>query len=70
MRRGNSQRADFPQMKYLEELQREELHLEGQMLLPEVETLEFVKEGRSIVINGSLGNVLNGNTKRDSHGRC
>ena len=32
-------RADFPQMKYLEELQREELPLEGQMLLPEVETL-------------------------------
>ncbi len=53
MRRGNSQRADFPQMKYLEELQREELHLEGQMLLPEVETLEFVKEGRGIVIYGN-----------------
>ena len=48
-------RADFPQMKYLEELRREELPLEGQMLLPEVETLEFIKEGRSIVMYGNPG---------------
>ena len=48
-------RADFPQMKYLEELQREELPLEAQMLLPEVETLEFIKEGRSIVMYGNPG---------------
>ena len=48
-------RADFPQMKYLEELQREERPLEGQMLLPEVETLEFIKEGRSIVMYGNPG---------------
>ena len=38
-------RADFP----------EELPLEGQMLLPEVETLEFIKEGRSIVMYGNPG---------------
>ena len=48
-------RADFPQMKYLEELQREELPLEGQVLLSEVETLEFIKEGRSIVMYGNPG---------------
>jgi DNA replication protein DnaC len=48
-------RADFPQMKYLEELKREELPLEGQMLLPEVETLDFIKEGRSIVMYGNPG---------------
>ena len=48
-------RADFPQMKYLEELKRDELPLEGQMLLPEVETLEFIKEGRSIVMYGNPG---------------
>ena len=46
-------RADFPQMKYLEELKREELPLEGQMILPEVETLDFIKEGRSIVMYGN-----------------
>ena len=48
-------RADFPQMKYLEELQREELPLEGRMILPEVETLDFIKEGRSIVMYGNPG---------------
>ena len=48
-------RADFPQMKYLEELKREELPLEGQMILPEVETLDFIKEGRSIVMYGNPG---------------
>lgn len=48
-------RADFPQMKYLEELQREELPVEGQAILPEVETLNFIKEGRSIVMYGNPG---------------
>lgn len=48
-------RADFPQMKYLEELQREELPVEGQMILPEVETLDFIREGRSIVMYGNPG---------------
>ena len=48
-------RADFPQMKYLEEIQREDLPLEGQMLLPEVESLDFIKEGRSIVMYGNPG---------------
>ena len=42
-------------MKYLEELKREELPLEGQMILPEVETLDFIKEGRSIVMFGNPG---------------
>lgn len=42
-------------MKYLEELKREELPLEGQMILPEVETLDFIKEGRSIVMYGNPG---------------
>ena len=48
-------RADFPQMKYLEKLQREELPVEGQAFLPEVETLDFIKEGRSIVLYGNPG---------------
>lgn len=42
-------------MKYLEELKREELPLEGQMILPEVETLDFIKKGRSIVMYGNPG---------------
>lgn len=48
-------RADFPQMKNLEELKREELPIETQMILPEVETLDFIKEGRSIVMYGNPG---------------
>lgn len=37
--------AGFPQMKYLEELERDELPAEGRALLPELETLEFIKQG-------------------------
>ena len=47
--------AGFPQMKYLEELDREELPAEGRALLPEMETLDFVKQGRSIVMYGNPG---------------
>lgn len=48
-------RADFPQMKYLEELDRNELPQECRLLLPTLETLEFVKDGRSIVMYGNPG---------------
>ena len=48
-------KAGFPQMKYLEELQRAELPSEGRMLLPELETLDFIKQGRSIVMYGNPG---------------
>ena len=48
-------RAGFPQMKYLEELEMEELPIEGRLILPEVETLDFIKEGRSIVMYGNPG---------------
>lgn len=44
-------RAGFPQMKYLEDLEREELPIEGQMILPEVETLDFIKEGAEMLFN-------------------
>lgn len=47
--------AGFPQMKYLEELERDELPAEGRALLPEIETLDFVKQGRSIVMYGNPG---------------
>ena len=42
-------------MKYLEELERDELPAEGRALLPEIETLDFVKQGRSIVMYGNPG---------------
>lgn len=48
-------KANFPQMKYLEELEWSELPKEGQLLLTEAETLDFIKEGRSIVMYGNPG---------------
>lgn len=48
-------KACFPQMKYLEELQREELPVEGRTMLPEMETLDFIRQGRSIVMYGNPG---------------
>lgn len=48
-------RAGFPELKYLQELVREELPKEGQLILPELETLDFIKEGRNIVFCGNPG---------------
>ena len=48
-------RANFPQMKYLQELVREDLPAEGRNLLPELETLDFIREGRNIVMYGNPG---------------
>lgn len=48
-------KADFPQLKYLEELDVSELPQEGQIILPTVETLDFIREGRSIIMYGNPG---------------
>lgn len=48
-------RANFSQMKYLHELVREDLPAECRNLLPELETLNFVKDGRNIVMYGNPG---------------
>ena len=48
-------RADFPQMKYLEELDRNELPETVRELLPRLETLDFIKEHRNIVLYGNPG---------------
>ena len=47
--------AGFPELKYLQELVREELPKDAQTALPELETLEFIKEGRNIVFCGNPG---------------
>jgi DNA replication protein DnaC len=47
--------ANFPQLKYLQELNTEELPAEVQSVLPELETLEFINQGRSIVLYGNPG---------------
>lgn len=48
-------KANFPQMKYLQELVREDLPADGRGLLPEFETLDFVRAGRNIIMYGNPG---------------
>lgn len=48
-------KACFPQMKYLHELVKEELPADGRGILLEAETLNFIREGRNIVMYGNPG---------------
>lgn len=54
-RKARMKSANFPQMKYLHELVREELPKDAQVALPELETLEFIKQGRNVVFYGNPG---------------
>lgn len=47
--------AAFPQLKYLHDLVREDLPAEARAALPELETLDFVKNGRNLVLYGNPG---------------
>lgn len=47
--------AAFPQLKYLHDLIREELPEEARTALPELETLDFVRNGRNVVLYGNPG---------------
>lgn len=47
--------ANFPQMKYMYELIKEELPQDASTALPELETLDFIKEGRNVVLYGNPG---------------
>ena len=47
--------AGFPQLKYLQEIVREELPEDARIVLPQLETLDFIREGRNIVLYGSPG---------------
>lgn len=47
--------AGFPELKYLQQLVREELPKDAQVALPELETLEFIVHGRNIVFCGNPG---------------
>ena len=48
-------KANFAQLKYLQELVREDLPADVRNLLPEFETLDFIREGRNIVMYGNPG---------------
>lgn len=47
--------ASFPQLKYLQDLDREELPDDGKSKLPALETMAFIKEGSNIILGGSPG---------------
>lgn len=47
--------AAFPQLKYLHDLVREDLPEEARAALPQLETLDFVKNGRNLVLYGNPG---------------
>jgi DNA replication protein DnaC len=48
-------RANFPELKYLEELDVKKLPKDAQVALNELETLEFIREGRNVVLYGNPG---------------
>jgi DNA replication protein DnaC len=54
-RKSRMKSANFPQMKYIHELVREELPKDAQMALPELETLDFIRNGRNVVLYGNPG---------------
>lgn len=47
--------AGFPQLKYLQDLNREELPKDGQERLSQLERLEFIGSGRNVIMAGSPG---------------
>jgi len=47
--------ANFPYKRYLEDLNRKELPEDATQKLPTLENLEFIKEGRNIVLAGNPG---------------
>ena len=42
-------------MKYLHELVMEDMPKEAQVILPELETLDFIRQGRNLVLYGNPG---------------
>jgi len=47
--------AAFPQLKYLQDLDRAELPADAQTKLPELETLDFIANGQNVILGGSPG---------------
>lgn len=54
-RRALIKRADFPQLKYLGDIIPEELPEDGRTALPVLQTLDFVRQGRNVILYGNPG---------------
>ena len=48
-------RATFPALKYLQDLQRDELPADGKAKLPMLERLDFIRDGQNIIFAGNPG---------------
>lgn len=48
-------RANFPALKYLQDLQRDELPADGKAKLPMLERLDFIRDGQNIIFAGNPG---------------
>lgn len=53
--RRRIKRAEFTQLKYMEDVVVEELPTEAQTALPALKSLDFVREGRNVVLYGNPG---------------
>lgn len=47
--------AAFPQLKYLHELSEEDLPKDARTALPALKTLEFIRQGRNLILYGNPG---------------
>ena len=54
-KKSKIRKAGFPQLKYLQDLSREDLPLEAQERLPLLERLDFIKDGRNLILSGNPG---------------
>jgi DNA replication protein DnaC len=54
-RKALIRQAGFPQLKYLQDLIREDLPRDAQQRLPELERLDFVRNGRNLILAGNPG---------------
>ena len=54
-RRALISKAHFPQLKYLEDLDRNELPKDMAVALPELETLDFIRDCQNVIMYGNPG---------------
>ena len=54
-KKSQIRKAGFPQLKYLQDLIREDLPLEAKERLPLLERLDFIKDGRNLILSGNPG---------------
>ena len=54
-KKSHIRQAGFPQLKYLQDLCREDLPKEAQERLPQLERLEFIRKGQNLILAGNPG---------------